>query len=168
METAKFRIVPAHTAEHIATARSLFTAYVDWLNIDLTYQDYPLELDSLPGKYGAPHGELLLAFSIEDTPLGCVAVRPLDQGETQTCEMKRLYVSPEARGVGLGKALVAGIVQRAKELGYEEMRLDTLPSRMQETIQLYMRLGFVETRPTTKLLCMRQSSWHSTLHDDGA
>ncbi|KAL4944433.1 hypothetical protein BDV06DRAFT_90469 [Aspergillus oleicola] len=151
METAEFRIVPAQTAEDIATARSLFTAYVDWLNIDLTYQDYQSELDSLPGKYGAPHGELLLACSTDGAPLGCVAVRPLDdQSEGQTCEMKRLYVSPKARGMGLGKALVTAIIQRAKELGYKEMRLDTLPSRMRQAIKMYTRLGFVETRPYYK------------------
>ncbi|KAL4956015.1 acyl-CoA N-acyltransferase [Aspergillus filifer] len=144
METTKFRIVAAQTTEDIATARSLFTAYVDWLNIDLIYQDYQSELDSLPGKYGAPHGELLLAYSADNAPLGCVAVR---QSEGRICEMKRLYVSPQARGMGLGKALVTAIVQRAKGLGYKEMRLDTLPSRMQEAIGIYTRLGFVETRP---------------------
>ncbi|KAL4818687.1 acyl-CoA N-acyltransferase [Aspergillus spinulosporus] len=146
MEHTKFRIISAQTAEDIATARSLFTAYVEWLNIDLGFQDFQSELDSLPGKYGAPHGDLLLAYSTENKPLGCVAVRPLDDSK-QSCEMKRLYVSPEARGMGLGKALVAAIVQRAKDLGYKEMRLDTLPSRMQGAIVLYTRVGFVKTTP---------------------
>lgn len=148
MATNHFRIVSAQTPEHIATARELFTAYVEWLSIDLSFQSFQSELASLPGKYGAPHGELLLAYSSVNTPLGCVAVRPLsDEGKGQACEMKRLYVSPEARGMGLGKALIAAIVQRAKELGYKEMRLDTLPSRMQGAIQLYTRAGFVETHP---------------------
>ncbi|KAL4993002.1 acyl-CoA N-acyltransferase [Aspergillus recurvatus] len=146
MEDNKFRIIPAQTAEDIATSRRLFTAYVEWLNIDLSFQSFQSELDSLPGKYGAPHGELLLAYSTDNTPLGCVAVRPLDNSK-QSCEMKRLYVAPEARGMGLGKALVAAIVQRAKELGYTEMRLDTLPSRMQGAIALYTRVGFVERPP---------------------
>ncbi|KAL4788548.1 acyl-CoA N-acyltransferase [Aspergillus varians] len=147
-DTKKFRIISAQTAEHITAAKSLFTAYVEWLNIDLGYQNFQSELDSLPGKYGAPHGELLLAYRTDNTPLGCVAVRPLgDQGYGQSCEMKRLYVSPEARGLGLGKALVAAIVQRAKGLGYKEMRLDTLPSMMPGAIHLYTRAGFVETHP---------------------
>lgn len=141
MET--FRIVSA-SAEHIATAKSLFKAYVEWLNIDLSFQSFQSELDSLPGKYSAPDGELLLAYGT-DKPLGCVAVRPL--GTEKECEMKRLYVAPEARGMGLGAALVAEIVQRAKELGYKVMRLDTLPSRMQGAIDLYTRMGFVETDP---------------------
>ncbi|KAL2871808.1 GNAT family N-acetyltransferase [Aspergillus lucknowensis] len=147
----KFRIVSAETAEHIATARDLFKAYVEWLNIDLTYQSFQSELDSLPGKYAAPHGDILLAYSADNTPLGCVAVRPLfdksmnpgDATSKRYCEMKRLYVAPEARGMGLGKALVTAIVQRAKDLAYHEMRLDTLPF-MQGAIQLYARMGFVE------------------------
>ncbi|RDW90246.1 GNAT family N-acetyltransferase [Aspergillus mulundensis] len=146
MEDTKFRIVPAQTAEDIATAKSLFTAYVEWLNIDLSFQSFQSELGSLPGKYGAPHGELLLAYSTDNKPLGCVALRPLDQ-PSQTCEMKRLYVPPQARGMGVGKALVAAIVQRAKDIKYKEMRLDTLPSRMQGAIGVYSRAGFVETPP---------------------
>ncbi|KAL2809303.1 acyl-CoA N-acyltransferase [Aspergillus granulosus] len=146
MEHAKFRIISARTAEHLATARALFTAYVEWLNIDLSYQNFQAELDSLPGKYAAPDGELLLAYGADNTPLGCAAIRPLRDQDSQNqgyCEIKRLYVSPEARGLGLGKALVVAIVQRAKELGYREMRLDTLPF-MQGAIRLYTRMGFVK------------------------
>ncbi|KAL4809314.1 acyl-CoA N-acyltransferase [Aspergillus unguis] len=141
----RFYIVPARTPEHVTIAKHLFTAYVEWLNIDLSYQSFHSELSSLPGKYAAPDGELLLAYSPDNTPLGCIAVRPLD-GEKQ-CEMKRLYVTPEARGTGVGKALVVAVVQRARELGYNVMKLDTLPSRMQGAIQLYKRIGFVETEP---------------------
>ncbi|KAL2853357.1 acyl-CoA N-acyltransferase [Aspergillus pseudoustus] len=151
MENTKFRIISAETAEHLAIVKCLFTAYVEWLDIDLSYQSFQSELDSLPGKYAAPVGELLLAYGGANTPLGCVAVRPLLDQDSQPqeslnmgcCEMKRLYVSREARGMGLGRALVTAIVQRAKELGYREMRLDTLPF-MRGAIQLYTKMGFVE------------------------
>ncbi|KAL3467556.1 acyl-CoA N-acyltransferase [Aspergillus heterothallicus] len=151
MEHTKFRIVSAETNEDIAIARNLFTAYVEWLDIDLSYQSFQSELETLPGKYAAPHGELLVAYGTDYTPLGCVAVRALPDEDSQRqrnlkgyCEMKRLYVCPGARGMGLGKALVAAIVQRAKELGYREMLLDTLPF-MQGALQLYTRMGFVQT-----------------------
>jgi ribosomal protein S18 acetylase RimI-like enzyme len=151
---SSFQIVPAQTAEDFATARTLFRAYAESLGIDLTFQSFESELRNLPSQYGSPHGALLLAYGIDPKiALGCVAVRPLvDKGhhaaEPQSevkscCEMKRLYVSPEARGMGLGKALVDAIIQRAKGLGYREMRLDTLPS-MAGAQQLYTRAGFVE------------------------
>ncbi|PLN86640.1 putative GNAT family acetyltransferase [Aspergillus taichungensis] len=160
-ETAKaesFRIIPAETPAHITATKALFTAYAEWLNLDLTFQGFTEELQSLPGKYSAPQGEILLAYSTTepDQPLGCVAVRPLltkpdvdvdanaNASATATCcEMKRLFVSPEARGMGLGKALVDAIVQRARGLGYREMRLDTLPM-MAGAIGLYRRAGFGE------------------------
>ncbi|KAB8254804.1 acyl-CoA N-acyltransferase [Aspergillus pseudonomiae] len=152
-----FRIAPAHSTEHFEAAKALFTSYAEWLDLDLTFQGFASELQSLPGKYAAPHGELLLAYSADEgIPIGCVAVRPLKQrsvemqGDVQShrgyCEMKRLYVSPEARGTGLGKALVNSIVKRAKDLGYKMMMLDTLPS-MIGAIQLYKRVGFVEIAP---------------------
>ncbi|RHZ50021.1 GNAT family N-acetyltransferase [Aspergillus thermomutatus] len=154
MAPPSFQIVPAQSAEDLATARTLFTAYAESLGIDLTFQSFESELQDLPGQYGSPHGALLLAYGINPKiALGCVAVRPLvhkgheaAQSQNQVrfcCEMKRLYVSPEARGMGLGKALVDAIIQRAKDLGYREMRLDTLPS-MTGAQQLYRRAGFIE------------------------
>ncbi|RHZ61497.1 hypothetical protein CDV55_106190 [Aspergillus turcosus] len=152
-----FQIVQAQTAEDFATARTLFTAYAESLGIDLTFQSFESELQNLPRQYGSPHGALLLAYGIDPkVALGCVAVRPLvnkgnkgheaAQPQNQVrpcCEMKRLYVSPEARGMGLGQALVDAIIQRAKHLGYREMRLDTLSS-MTGAQQLYRRAGFIE------------------------
>jgi ribosomal protein S18 acetylase RimI-like enzyme len=150
---SSFQIVPAQTAEDFATARTLFRAYAESLGIDLTFQSFESELQNLPSQYGSPLGALLLAYGIgPKTALGCVAVRPLVKGHEAAqpqnevrscCEMKRLYVAPEARGMGLGKALVDAIIQRVKELGYREIRLDTLPS-MTGAQQLYKRAGFVE------------------------
>ncbi|KAA8651419.1 hypothetical protein EYZ11_006021 [Aspergillus tanneri] len=155
---SKFRIVSVQNEDQLNAAKALFIAYTKWLGIDLTFQNFASELQALPGKYCVPQGELLLAYSTNgEKALGCVAVRPLshnDRSENQhgsqeqggCCEMKRLYVSPEARGLGLGKALIDTIVKRAKELGYREMRLDTLPF-MAGAIQLYKRVGFVEIPP---------------------
>ncbi|KAG2421052.1 hypothetical protein HFD88_000668 [Aspergillus terreus] len=145
-----FTILPATTPSHITTARTLFTSYATWLALDLTFQNFSTELSSLPGPYAAPHGALLLAYSTTTPaqPLGCVAVRPLPNhanpdGGKKVCEMKRLYVLPEARGMGLGGALVREVVRCARDLGYAEMRLDTLPS-MAGAMALYRRVGFRE------------------------
>ena len=98
----------------------------------------------MPGKYAPPAGELLLARYSNGTPVGCVGLRPIDpQG---CCEMKRLYVSPEVRGFGLGERLVDAVVKEAERIGYREMRLDTLPS-MTGAIALYRKFGFEPIEP---------------------
>jgi ribosomal protein S18 acetylase RimI-like enzyme len=141
MPMSPFRLAPVRQAEEIAAAAALFREYADWLGIDLSFQGFEAELASLPGRYAPPTGELMLACAPAGDALGCVAVRPLD-GLT-ICEMKRLYVRPAARGLGIGAALVSAIITSAEELGYAEMRLDTLPT-MPEAFALYERFGFLQ------------------------
>jgi ribosomal protein S18 acetylase RimI-like enzyme len=61
--------------------------------------------------------------------------------------MKRLYVRPQFRGTGLGKELVRLIIESAKAMGYERMRLDTVVAEMQTAVDMYRRVGFVEIPP---------------------
>jgi ribosomal protein S18 acetylase RimI-like enzyme len=138
---SQFELIKVRHAGEIAVTANLFREYADWLGIDLCFQDFDSELKNLPGKYAPPIGELLLARTDDGDAIGCVGVRPLDGNAL--CEMKRLYVRPRARGGGAGKALISAITQAAEELGYAEMRLDTLPS-MHEAIALYLRFGFAE------------------------
>jgi ribosomal protein S18 acetylase RimI-like enzyme len=119
------------------TVRTLFGEYAAGLDIDLSFQGFAAELDSLPGAYAAPAGAVLIAEAA-GMPLGCVAVRPL---EGRACEMKRLYVKAGARGRRIGDALVSRICALARARGYALMRLDTLAS-MNAALQLYARAGF--------------------------
>jgi ribosomal protein S18 acetylase RimI-like enzyme len=140
--SALFYITRVRTPEDLSVISSLFISYTKWLNMDLTHQGFASELANLPGKYAPPTGELLLART-KDTnlPVGCVALRPLLPPDC--CEMKRLYVTPEGRGLGVGKGLAKEILAIAKELRYSEVKLDTLPL-MEAAVALYTKFGFVK------------------------
>lgn len=136
------RIAPVTTAADLAATAALFRTYAASLDVDIAYQNFEAEVAALPGAYAPPAGALLLARRTGGTAVGCVALRPLTAAGC--CEMKRLYVSAEGRGLGLGQALAEAIVREGARLGYREMLLDTLPS-MNEAIALYRKLGFAQT-----------------------
>ena len=166
-----FTITPVQTADDLNDIRVLFTAYAASLGIDLGFQDFATELSSLPGKYSPVNqGCLLLARSTTSgAALGCVGLRALaapapasvsvpspspsasgsnssgndSRPHANVAEMKRLYTTPNARGMGLGRALAQAIIADARRLGYAEVRLDTLPS-MQAARRVYTGMGFVE------------------------
>ncbi|KGO69764.1 Acyl-CoA N-acyltransferase [Penicillium italicum] len=159
----KIHIVPAQFPDDAVSILSLFSGYAASLGIDLTFQSFQEELDSLPGKYSPSQGgslliarvgtgvrehdtnELVDSISSPQFPsvLGCVALRRNSEG---WCEMKRLYVLKEARGEGLGEKLVEAILAQARYLGYRGMRLDTLPE-MTAARLLYRKHGIMEIEP---------------------
>ena len=130
----------AKTEADLDAARRLFRAYVDGLDFDLDFQGVEAEMEALPGPYAPPDGAILLA-DVNEEPVGVVGVHPLD--ETGVCEMKRLYVMPAHRGQGIGRALAVAIIEEARTLGYDTMRLDTVAS-MTAARRLYRSLAFEE------------------------
>ncbi len=139
-------LVGADSREQMSEVRRLFQEYADWLQsdigIDLAFQDFASELAGLPGEYSGPRGCLILALW-DGAVAGCAAMRDLGGG---ACEMKRMYVRPEFRGRGIGRALAKALIGRARAARYELMRLDTDAS-MHTAITLYRALGFKPIGP---------------------
>jgi ribosomal protein S18 acetylase RimI-like enzyme len=136
------QIIPAHGEDMIPVVRALFLEYAAWLKVDLCFQGFDEELRALPGGYAPPEGRLFIAV-VDGQTAGCIALRELTEG---VCEMKRLYVRDSFRGLGLGRRLAEHLIADARQIGYDAMRLDTLPS-MGTAINLYRRLGFKEIAP---------------------
>jgi ribosomal protein S18 acetylase RimI-like enzyme len=138
-------ITPGNAAE-IDSSREIFRDYAAGLGVDLCFQDFESELLTLPGDYAAPRGNLLLAM-VGELVAGCCALRPLDSVDiANAAEMKRLYVRPAYRGLGLGRQLAQAILEDAHRLGYDWVLLDTLDD-MEAARALYEELGFEEIPP---------------------
>lgn len=140
---AGFDIAEARNGADVAMVADLFDAYAASLPIDLSYQGFAAERASLPGQYAPPGGALLLARDARKAGIGCIALRASGAGRG---EIKRLYVAPAARGMGLGKALLAAVTRAAAGLGHRALCLDTLPF-MAEAQALYLAAGFRPIAP---------------------
>ena len=163
-DTPQVVIVTPDTPAELAAARAIFQDYADSLDIDLCFQDFEAELARLPGDYAEPRGALLLALVDTRAPAGapnmvtratgrpaqvagCCALRPLDSTDYPgAAEMKRLYVRPGFRGLGLGRQLAEAVLDAARAAGHACVLLDTLDD-MESARALYEELGFEEIPP---------------------
>lgn len=122
----------------------IFREYIASVSVSLAFQDYESEFAALPGKYAQPAGRLLLAWRADEV-VACVGLRQVDES---SCEMKRVYVRPAARGENLGRRLVERILQEARSAGYARMCLDVLPE-FAAAQKIYAEFGFSEAPAVT-------------------
>jgi ribosomal protein S18 acetylase RimI-like enzyme len=128
----------------IEDIKKLFLEYSQSLEMELTFQNFEEEFNALPGKYGPPNGVLILVL-VDGKAAGCIALRKISG---DICEMKRLYLRDNYRGLGIGKKLIAMLIEEAKKLKYNYIRLDTIPS-LKAAQRLYAAFGFYEIEPYT-------------------
>jgi GNAT superfamily N-acetyltransferase len=151
------RVLGAEHVDEIEQVRQFFRNYAGWLGVDLCFQNFDEEMANLPGRYTAPDGRLFYA-TVDGKGAGCVGIRPLAEG---VCELKRLYVEPGFRGLGVGRDLALAAIRAARQIGYRKILLDTLPA-MRIAVKLYRELGFTRRRPTTRRRWRARSSSPST------
>ncbi len=138
-----FDVTQAESPEQIAAIRELFLEYSQSLGFSLCFQSFDEEIAGLPGDYAPPEGRLILV-TFETQAAGGVALHKI---EDHVCEMKRLYVRPQFRGKGFGKALAERVINEAREIGYKKLRLDTVEPVMRTAVAMYRTLGFREIAP---------------------
>ncbi|MEA2552876.1 MAG: hypothetical protein QOJ65_1052 [Fimbriimonadaceae bacterium] len=107
-----------------------------------TFFQFDTEIETLPGPYAKPSGCLLVA-SLDEDIVGCVAFKPL---EGETCELKRLFVRPTARGHQIGQKLVSALIGEARQAGYHRMYLDSYVL-MTHAHDVYRGEGFKDVAP---------------------
>jgi len=129
----------AQKTEDFAAARELIMEYVSWLGIDLSFQNFDQEMNTLPATYGNNDGRLFMAF-INEQAVGIAGIKRFDD---TACEVKRMYVKPASRGTGIGKQLLMECIGMAKKLNYTTIKLDSA-AFMKSAIKLYTECGFVE------------------------
>jgi len=153
VKAAEVSIAPATTAAELAAVQALCWSYRAYLENFAPVERRITEVFYPPAKYEALMGELahiharprgiILLARQGDTPVGCGMTQPLDDA---TAEIKRVYVSDAARGLGIARQLCAQLVEQARQDGFGRVVLDT--SRAFDTARrLYTGLGFVETGP---------------------
>ena len=143
---SNIQLITPTSAVDLAGTSGVFREYAVSLGFDLCFQDFEGEIVNLPGDYAPPRGALLLA-KVDGAIAGCCALRPLDSSDyVNTAEMKRLYVRPAFRGLGLGRQLAEAILDEARMGGYDSVLLDTLDD-MEIARAMYEELGFKEIPP---------------------
>ena len=135
----EIRIISCRTSEHWAMAQKITNAYVQWLGIDLSFQDINGEMERFGKEYGPPDGAYLLALAGLN-PAGGVGLR---KWKNDICEMKRLFVFDAFKGKKIGPELCRALIRQARLMGYNKMRLDTL-ERLDQANRLYEQLGFYD------------------------
>jgi len=130
--------------------QELFWEYLVWANgklnseygIDLDIQAMHEDMMTNLDKFLAPWGRLLLA-RYDRQIVGCICMKELT---TDIGEIKRMYVRPEFRGKGIGKALITEILNEARKIGYDRLRLDSTKF-MHAAHRLYLSFDFIEIKP---------------------
>jgi len=152
MPTIDWSVRAVRDEEDLSAVKKLFRDYAAWLGDSVCLANFDEEVNNLPGEYGPPKGILLLGH-LRGQAVGCAGIRRLPytvqygRQKLRTCELKRMYVAPEARGEGVGRGLLRRALREAHAMRYQAMVLDSLPGKMDAAIKMYEEFGFEPIEP---------------------
>ena len=129
--------------ENLAEIEKLFEEYKTELNVDISFQPEDITAEEISKIYSEPKGKIYLAI-VDNEPAGCIAFHQMEN--KNNCEIKRLFVRKNFRGLSIGKILIKNVIEDAKNLGYKEIYLDTL-STLKSACKLYEKFGFEQIEP---------------------
>jgi len=98
------------------------------------------EVDDMHTAY-SPEGSEFYVIELGGDILGCGGFAPLNGGEKDTCELRKMYFLPPLRGSGMGKTLLKLCLDRARDYGYRCCYLETMDG-MEQARRLYEKYGF--------------------------
>lgn len=138
----KHRIIIAESEDQFNSAQGIVAAYADYLGVDLSFQNFAGEMAGFSKMYGLPSGSMIL-LEVEGSIVGAVGLREFSNG---VAEMKRMFILPQYQGCGFGNHLVSSFIERARQLNYRSIKLDTIP-RLDKALNLYKKYGFQLIEP---------------------
>ncbi|MFH0865575.1 MAG: GNAT family N-acetyltransferase [Bacteroidota bacterium] len=134
-----YKITIAKSAKEFEEGRILFMEYASSLGFDLCFQNFDTELKEIAFQYNKPYGALILIKHNEQF-IGCAGIRCFKQN---VAELKRMFIKPEYRALGLGRKLMHFAIDFSIKTGYKFIRLDTMKT-MKTAINIYKACGFYE------------------------
>ena len=143
LRESMIELIGAQSDKEFDIAIQLFKEYSLQIGIDLSFQNFDKELIEIKQQYSRPNGIIIIAYGNDKNPMGCFGIRKFTES---ICELKRMYLKKEFRGLGFGQQLLTKAIEVGRELNYKAMRLDTLPN-MTSAIRLYKKVGFCEINP---------------------
>jgi putative acetyltransferase len=105
------------------------------------FSDQDAELSAMSEAYGGPGAAYFVAL-LDGSLVGGAGLGPLPGADPDTCELRKMYLLPSARGLGAGRRLVEICLEEARRLGYRKCYLETL-AQMDRARDLYERFGFL-------------------------
>ena len=136
-------VVIKSAKDHLNDIVELFKEYKQSLSIDMSFQPSDDTVEEICNRYKEPLGKVFIAL-VDGKAAGCIAFHEMDN--QSDCELKRLYVRPEFRGLKLGELLLQHSIDEAWKIGYHSIYLDTLNS-LKAACYLYEKFGFIKIEP---------------------